>query len=94
MIDQAGQCGIACRQRPQVLRRHVGHRATEGRRDLAIAGVLGEVEVQQHGLPVGGEQHIRGLDVSMEHAAIMGMLESFRQPRNDPDGSLDVAAGT
>ena len=50
-----------------------------------------QVEVEQHRGAVGRQQDVRRLQVAVEQAARVGMLEALGQPRDDPDRGLDGA---
>src|SRR5262249_12848862 len=54
-------------------------------------GALGDVEVEQHRLAVGREQDVARLDVAVDHAAAVGVVQRLRQPLDDPGGGLEVA---
>ncbi len=66
----------------EVLRRHVvdgpSQRVGVGGRAVACDRLARQVEVQQHGHAVGGDQHVGRLDVAVEHATIVGMARGPR----------------
>src|SRR5262249_49883819 len=66
---------LAAAEGLQVLRGHVRQRPADERRRRvpAQAGVLGEVEVQQHRLAVLGQQDVGRLEVAMHDAAVVGV---------------------
>ena len=75
----------------EMLGGHVRERAAEHRpADLPLGrGRLAhgrEVEIQQHGRAVGGEQDVGGLQVAVEQAPRMRVVEAFGQSGDDPDG--------
>ena len=77
----------------EMLRGHVGERAADHRpSDLALrrsrSARGGAVEVEQHGRPVGQEQDVGGLEVAVEQAPGMGVVEPLGEPCTDPDGGL------
>ncbi len=50
----------------------------------------GEVEVEDHRLAVAREQGVRWLDVHVQEAAIVGVLEAVGEASDDPADRLDV----
>ena len=82
------QCDERLAQRLEMLGRHVVDRPAQGGR-IGGGSVLGhglarQVEVKQHRHAVGGDQHVRRLDVAVEHAAVVGMGEGLGQPGAPP----------
>ena len=75
-----GRCGLGIGQCPQPLRGHVGKRSARHARKLGIhrAPIHGEVEIQEHRQPVGGDQDVRGLQVAMSHAEAVRVVERGR----------------
>ena len=81
-------------ERVEMFGRHVGERAADkGAADLGLGRigqrVDGQVEVEQHGRSVAGQQDIRRLQIAVEQAARMGMLEPIGQAGHDPHRGLD-----
>jgi hypothetical protein len=76
----------------ELLGRHVGGRAAEVVRDKAAGaeGRAGEVEVQEHGLAVGGEEDVGGLEVEVNQAALMGEVEGVGEGGGGPADRLGV----
>ncbi len=50
----------------------------------------GEVEVEQHRLAVGRQQHVGRLEVEVDQAALVGVLQGIGQAGADPADRLDV----
>ena len=75
-----------------LFRRHVIGRAAERQRHLLARGEsgVGEMEVEQQRLAVGGEQDVRRLDVEMDEPAFVGVVERLGQARADPADGIDV----
>ena len=48
------------------------------------------IEVEQQGLPLGADQDVGGLDVTVEHAALVGVLQTLGESCGDPDGRAGV----
>ncbi len=73
-------------QRPQVLGGHVGDGAADDGLGLGlgVAGAAGQVEVQQHRLAVEAHQDVRRLDVVVQHAALVRVLQPVGQAGHDP----------
>ena len=61
-----------------------------GRRAVGPDGAPREVEVQEHGLAVGREQDIRGLQVQVHQPALMGVMQGIGQAGPDPARRLDI----
>src|SRR5581483_1397745 len=55
-----------------------------------------ESEIAKQGRPIGGEKHVGGLDVAMDYAERVGVLDAAAQLLTDTNGFRDVeaAAGT
>ena len=72
----------------QMLGGHVVDRPAQGGRGGGGAvlehRLARQVEVQQHGHAVGGHQHVGRLDVAVEHAAVVGVVEGLGQPGAPP----------
>ena len=49
-----------------------------------------QVEVQEHRRAVGRDQHVGGLDVHVDQAVGVGLLQGVGQPRADPADRLDI----
>ncbi len=49
-----------------------------------------QVEVQEHRRAVGRDQHVGRLDVHVDQAMGMGLLQGVGQPRADPADRLDI----
>ena len=47
-------------------------------------GTAGQVEVEEHGLPIDGNQHVRGLQVHVHEAPLMSEVEGLGQARGNP----------
>src|SRR5206468_973077 len=75
-----------------MLRRHVSDGAAHaGHLRLAAIEVLGDVEVEEHGLAIGAKKDIGRLDVAMKHAALVRMLQGLGQAGGDPRRRTDIA---
>ena len=62
-----------------------------GRKDRwPLLEVVGEVEVEQHGLAVVGEQDVGGLEIAVDDAAVMGMSEAVGEAGPQPQDGVDV----
>ena len=81
-----------------MLGRHVGERAAEqGPLGTPLTGIAiplglrlgGEVEVEEHGGAVGGDQDVGRLQIPVEQSPRVGMVEPLGQPGDDPDRGLD-----
>ncbi len=86
--------GGAARKRFQMLGCHVGQGPAHARGEflrVADLGFLRQVEVEQHRQAVAGHQHVRGLDVAMQDAPVMGVLQGLRHPGPPPGDRLGVA---
>ena len=53
--------------------------------------VLGEVEIEEQRLTLGADQNVGRLDVSVQDAAVMGVLESVGELSDDPGRGLEKA---
>ena len=75
-----------------LLRRHVVRRAgdlsSDGERRQTL--LPRQTEVGQHRAPVRAHEHVRRLDVPVDHAVLVGVVESVRNLRDDTDHRLDV----
>ncbi len=71
---------------------HVGNGAAHRGSHLGIhaAQVLGDVEVQEQGLTIAANQNVGGLDIAMDNAALVGVLQRFGQVQNDPGHGTKV----
>ena len=79
--------GLALDQCLQVLRGHVGERAPDPlgpSRSGPVPRIAGQVEVQEHRQAVLGDEDVGRLDVAVQHAALVRMLQSLGQPRPPP----------
>jgi hypothetical protein len=47
-------------------------------------GLAGQVEIQQHGLGLGRQQHVSGLDVEVDQGALVRVLQCVGEARHDP----------
>ncbi len=76
----------------QVLGGHVGEGSPHARRrgTAAELGVVGEVEVKQHRLPFVGQQDVGRLEVAVDDAALVSVLQALAHARADPQHGLDV----
>ena len=95
-IDQRDQFSSAAAECAQVFRSHVGDRAAERRFDLRVRLVLvmRQIEIEQHRCAVRTQQNVARLDVAVQHAAIVRVLESIGEPRDDPGaGAREVETG-
>ena len=73
---------------PELFRGHVRERPAD---HLAgPAGVVGQVEVEEHRLAGIGEQHIARLDVQVQDAAAVGVVQPGRQVGQQPESPRDV----
>ncbi len=75
-----------------LLGRHPARRPPEAIGD-ELAGPersAGEMEVEQHRLAVGGDQDVRRLEVHVDQAASVGIMQRIGQAGGDPDDRLDV----
>ena len=67
-----------------MLGRHVIDRSAQGGRrgggPVLEDGLAGQVEVQEHGHAVGSHQHVGRLDIAVEHAPVVGVVEGLGQP--------------
>jgi hypothetical protein len=87
---------LAVGQRLEVLRRHVRQGAAEHLRRRLVRPAPGrarQVEVQQHRPPVGRDQDVRRLDVAVQHAVLVRVLQGLGQPRADPGDRVAVRQG-
>ena len=68
------------------LGRHVSDRAHDvaGTGQVAVAGDLGQAEVGDPDRAVGVEQEVRRLDVAVEDAVLMGIIECLGHLETDP----------
>ena len=70
---------------------HVGDRAA----DSGLLGmgslVVGEIEVEEQRLPSDADQDVGRLDVAMQDAALVGVLEPVGELCDDPGDGLDEA---
>ncbi len=90
-IHLADQCRRAADQGAEVLRGHVGHGPADRRvRRVVILG-LSEVEVEEQRLPLGTDEDVGRLDVAVEDAPLMGMVQSLGKLRHDPGRRALVA---
>ena len=82
VVDPAG---LVLDQGLDVLRSHVSERAPDsiGSRGQVRGGV-GQVEVQEHGQAVLGDEDVGRLDVAVQHAALVRVLQGLGQPRPPP----------
>jgi len=55
-----------------------------------VRGGAGDVEVEQHGLPVRGQEHVGRLQVQVNQAALVGELKGLGQANADPADGVDV----
>ena len=71
---------------------HVCGRPSHPRGRLAVGldRAPREVEVQEHGLTVGREQDIRGLQVQVHQPALVGVMQGVGQAGPDPARRLDI----
>src|SRR5262249_49093820 len=76
----------------KLLRRHVGDGAAGTDRRAVRVQVGGEVEVQQHGLAVVGQQNVGGLQVAVQQAVFMRMDQPVGDAGDDPERSIDELA--
>jgi hypothetical protein len=77
---------MTTRERLDVFGGHVGESATKRGPGRLGFGVARQIEIQEHRQPVGGDEHVRGLDIAMEHATLMRVVERIghlRAPRGD-----------
>ena len=56
-----------------------------------MLGIDRQVEIEQHGLAVVGQQDVRRLQVTVEDAPFVGMGQTIRQPSADPEDGMDIA---
>ncbi len=84
--------GVAVEQGAEVLGRHVIDRPARCGIDglaVVVERLPGEVEVEEHGHAVGGDQDVGWLDVAVEDAALVGVIEGLGQPGAPPgDGPV------
>ena len=107
LVDRAGRRGPLRVEGVEVFGRHVGEGAAQhrpGDRFIVLARaagrrVHGEVEVQEHRRPVARDQDVRRLQVAVQQAPGMGVVEPLGQPGDDPRrgahgvGAAQEAAG-
>ena len=94
MVDLPDQGRVAGGEGAQMLGRHVGHGAAQRRHRLGLppGKVLRQVEIQEHRLAVGAQEDVGRLDIAMEHAAFVGMLQGVGQQTCQPGRGADIAA--
>lgn len=89
--------GVTVGEGFQVFGGHVGEGAAKGLGCRFVGtspGRAGEVEVEEHGAAVGGDQDVGGLDVAVDDAVLVGMVEGFGQACADPgDGVAEGQIG-
>ncbi len=70
--------------------RHIGRRTAKGggRRPFRPQRCLGKMKVKQHGLRVGGQQHVGGFDIQVDKPAIVSVSERVRQAGANPTDRL------
>ena len=90
-IDAPDQVRGAVQQGGEVLGGRVGHRPPEDGMGGVGGHLLGHVEIQQERLPLGAEQDVRRLDIPVEDAPLMGVMEPLGQLGHDPGDRLVVA---
>ena len=83
-VDDFGPARVAGVDRLEVLGGHVAEAAAE--HHLGAERLLGgaDVEVGELRRAVGGEQDVRRLDVAVQDAAAMGVIERLREPGPHP----------
>ncbi len=64
-----------------MLRGHVRQGAADAARLAGRFRVFGQVEVEEHRLPLVGQQHVGRLEVAVQHAALVGVGQPLGQPR-------------
>ena len=78
----------------ELLGGHVGQRARlrAGARDALGLAAPGQAEVDQDRAARARDQHVRGLDVAVHHAAAVGVLEGLGHLARDAQGELGPGA--
>jgi hypothetical protein len=81
------------RRAHQLLGRHVRYRSERRSRarELRRSFERGEPEVEQHDAALHREHDVRGLDVAVQHAGGVRMLECLRDLEHDPEAHLHPA---
>ena len=83
--------GRAADQGSEVLGGHVGHgSADRGMRGVFVLGRR-EVEIEQKRLPLGADQDVRGLDVAVQNAPLVRVVQPVGELSHDPRGRALVA---
>ena len=78
-------------QRGQLLRRHERRRAPQPLRGAVGSQRLArEVEIQQHRLAVGGDEHVGRFQVQVDQAALVSIVQGVRQAGADPADRLHI----
>ena len=79
--------------RLQGLRGHVRERPSgQGRRRGAgVLGVGGQIEVEEHGLAVVGQQDVGRFEVAVDDSPFVGVCQAVGEPGTEPEDRLDVA---
>ena len=71
--------------RGDMLRRHVRQSSAQVGGALTVRAVEScQVEVEQHRIGVGGDEHVGGLDVVVQNSAIVGVLKCFGETGSPP----------
>ena len=96
MIHLTDESRIAPGQGEQVLRGHVRRRASHGCRSQGSIGLtlLREIEIEQHRLAVRAQEDIGRLDIAVEDAALVGMLQRLSQACDDPGSRTPAQPAT
>jgi hypothetical protein len=83
-IDLVNQRRGTAAQRAEVLGGHVSHGSADTGLARVITPGLGEVEIEEQRLSFGADEDVGRLDVAVEDASLMSMVESLAELRPDP----------